>query len=724
MRKLAAVIALSALSLIAQTTDHQDNSRNAWNSSETILNPASLSSVQALGNYSVDGAVWAQTVVASGVKIGATTKNLAIVATMHGSVYAFDADLPASPPLWHAGPLVTSRPSYPSGAAFYGGEVGCLATPAVDLAAGHAFALCASSAPAWTLFELDLATGSVIASRNVTASVAGTGDPTGGDTVVGGNVVFYPAFELGRAGLTLANGNVYLAFSAWADTHPWHGWVLGYSTTTLAQIGAICTTPSGSGGGVWQSSGGLAVDATGNLYVATGNGTYDGGPDFAMTVLKLSPSLQILDWFTPSNYAALSTADADTSSGRVLLPPGAGLAVVGTKDFNVYSIRTACMGHLAGTVGGCTAPQIFATGSGTVGSASGVYGGAFASGVGYFPNTGGNLYSFALSWGAWDTTALATSSATFGFPGAQVAISSNGALGGIVWALAYATSGYSAPAATVLRALDPVSLAELWNSGTSLPNAPKFLTPTIANGKVYISTLSGVTVFGIPAPSSGGGSSIKVNGVTIVSTNLNNTTPAAPGGNTNVTWQADGSGNVSGYVPSGGGAPGMVQLAQQILASPAATVTFSSISAAYSNLVLTIAARSATSANSDDVYMQLNGDTTATYSRSYVGNTVSTVFNGSQSAVAKATIFSVTAANSPANTAGMARVELFDYARTVWQKQAVVQNVSPLGTTASMVVLSEGFNWASTAAINAILFGTVSGANFLTGSVFTLYGEL
>jgi hypothetical protein len=718
MRKLICILAFCVALVTGQTTDHQDNSRNAWNSAETILNPSVLSSVQVLGSYSVDGAVWAQPVIAPG------TPNVAIVATMHGSVYAFNADLPGSAPLWHAGPLVTSRTSYPAFTQFYGGEIGCLATPVMDVPNGHVFALCGSSAPSWTLFELDLKTGAVIGSVVVTASVAGTGD-TGADTVVGGNIVFYPAFELGRAGLTLANGNVYLAFSAYADTHPWHGWVIGYNASTLDQVGAICTTPNGGGGGIWQSSGGLAVDSAGNLYVATGNGTYDGTADFAMSVLKLSPSLQILDWFTPSNYASLSTADADTSSGRVLLPPGTGLAVVGTKDFNVYSIRTGCMGHLGGTVGGCTAPQIFATGSGTVGSASGVYGGTFASGVGYFPNTGGSLYAFALSWGSWSTTALATTSATFGFPGAQTTISSNGASSGLVWAVTFASSAFSSPQPSTLRAFDPVSLAELWNSGTSLPNAPKFAAPTIANGKVYVATLTGVTVFGIPAPSSGGGgSSIKVNGViTSMSTNLSNTTPAAPGGSTNVTWQADGSGNVSAYVanpPTGN----FVQIAQQILASPAATVTFSSIPATYSNLLLTVAARSATSNNSDNVYMQFNGDTGANYSRSYVGNTVTTVFNGSQSAVAQAIIFSVTAASSPANTAGMARVEIYDYSRAVWNKQATAINVTPLNTVAAMVGLVEGFNWANNAVVNAILLGLASGANFTTGSVFTLYGLL
>jgi hypothetical protein len=122
--------------------------------------------------------------------------------------------------------------------------------------------------------------------------------------------------------------------------------------------------------------------------------------------------------------------------------------------------------------------------------------------------------------------------------------------------------------------------------------------------------------------------------------------------------------------------------------------------------------------------MQFNGDTGANYSRSYVGNTVTTVFNGSQSAVAQAIIFSVTAASSPANTAGMARVEIYDYSRAVWNKQATAINVTPLNTVAAMVGLVEGFNWANNAVVNAILLGLASGANFTTGSVFTLYGLL
>ena len=53
----------------------------------------------------------------------------------------------------------------------------------------------------------------------------------------------------------------------------------------------------------------------------------------------------------------------------------------------------------------------------------------------------------------------------------------------------------------------------------------------------------------------GSGSSINVNGTLVASPNLNGTTPAAPGGDTNVTFQVDINGNVSAYVPTAASTP-------------------------------------------------------------------------------------------------------------------------------------------------------------------------
>ena len=106
-----------------------------------------------------------------------------------------------------------------------------------------------------------------------------------------------------------------------------NGWLIGYNETNLAQQGVFCVTPNGTEGAIWMGGAGPAVDAVGDIYFSTGNGTYDavtGGSDYSMSEVKLAvsgSSLSVLDFFTPSNEAHLSSKDLDLSSGGVVLLP-------------------------------------------------------------------------------------------------------------------------------------------------------------------------------------------------------------------------------------------------------------------------------------------------------------------------------------------------------------------------------------------------------------------
>ncbi len=487
-------------------TDHVDIGRTGWNPSETVLTPTAVAggSFGKTGVYSIDGYSYAQTLFIPSITIFSVIRNVAIAVTMHNSVYAFNADAPGSFPLWHTTLPITSRTSYPDDGFLLRMQVGCLSTPAADVTNSYLFVVCASDVPTWVLYKLDLTTGSILSSVVVTATVTGTGDTNGiADNTSGPNLIFYPYYELARSGLTIANNNVYVAFSAYDDTHPWHGWVMGYSESSLSQIGAICLSPNGFGAGIWHASGGVVVDGNGNLYVATGNGDYNGVKNFGNSVVKLSPTLVILDWYTPTNWAALLSGDLDISSGRPFIVPGTDLVVVGFKDFNIYSIHTSCMGHVGGTVGGCTAPQIFVTnGSGVTSFSSGVFGGMFMNGIGYFPVTNDKLYAFSLSGTTWNTTATTTSS-TFFPKGVQVEGSSNGALTGVVWGLSLKAAAFTVPVLGTLRAFNPSTLSELWNSDSTVVNqlgiVPKFVSPVIANGTVFVSGSNVITTYGLAA---------------------------------------------------------------------------------------------------------------------------------------------------------------------------------------------------------------------------------
>lgn len=504
------VLAFLLYSQIA--TDHVDTTRQGWYQNETILTPSNVvTGFGKLGKYTLDGPANAQPLVIHGVTIDSQAYDVLLVATMGNSLYAFDANNPGAAALWHTN-FGTPNSSYPNisesgNTLLWGVNLGCLSTPAVDVANALVYAVCSDSTQTWTLRKIDLTSGSVLASQTISGQVTGTGDPTGGDTTSGSNVVFYPRFELQRMGLTLANGNVYFGFGSYGDIHPWHGWAFAYDASSLSQVGIFCTSPNTFGAGIWGSGGGFAVDPSGNLIALTGNGPFDNTTGaYGESVIKLGSTLSLVDYFTPSNWSTLNTNDQDLSSGRGILVPGTTYAIAGAKDYNVYVVNTACMGHLGGTANDCTAPSLLTTGTVINDQHHGIYGGLFFNGLAFFPNTAGHIYSFTQSGHTF--TAATTSSATFEFPGATMAASSNGTSNGIIWAVTTSTSGGVATATTgTLRALNPSDLTEYWNSdGRTVDNVgtiSKFASPTIYNGKVFVATQdNSVEVFGLTSSSS------------------------------------------------------------------------------------------------------------------------------------------------------------------------------------------------------------------------------
>jgi hypothetical protein len=134
-----------------------------------------------------------------------------------------------------------------------------------------------------------------------------------------------------------------------------HGWVLGYDAQALNLVGVFSSTPNGWGAGIWQSGGGIASDAVGNLFVQTGNGSFDGhlgGQDFGDSIVKLQQSsagLNPVDFFTPYDQLSLSYQDLDVGSGNpLLLPdqpgPHTHELVGGGKEGTLYVVDRDAMG--------------------------------------------------------------------------------------------------------------------------------------------------------------------------------------------------------------------------------------------------------------------------------------------------------------------------------------------------------------------------------------------
>jgi hypothetical protein len=464
---------------------------------DLTLTPSNVSAATfgLLHTITLDGPqIHAQPLFVQGVTIGSGTFDLIIVATMNNTVWAVDAN--ALSVVWETnfGATYNTYPRYnvTQNNFYEGSPVGCMSTPAVDRARGLVFVVCAGSGGGLGLHELSLSTGAKLNAINITAQYPGTGDS--GDTVIDGELQFFAAQHEQRTGLVLANGNIYVAFSSYNDQHPWHGWVISYAESSLVQQAVYCTTPNGYGGGIWMSGDAPAVDSAGNLYVSTGNGDYDGTANFGNSVIKLSPSLTVLDWFTPSNWMTLESQDIDVSGGRIMLV-GDGTLLDADRDYRQYVLSTTCMGHLQGS--SCNPQLVTVPGSG-----AGIYGGLYFNGQIFVSASSGSIYNYSYANGAMAGSPTSSTSATFGHPGARVSLGVNGYNNAVLWATTSTSSALYAAQPGVLRAFNPATLMELYNSttnsGDALGTFPKFNVPMIVGGYVFVANWDGqLQVYGL-----------------------------------------------------------------------------------------------------------------------------------------------------------------------------------------------------------------------------------
>ena len=490
-------------------TQHYDNQRTGAIASETMLNTSNVNTTTfgKLFTDSVDAQVYAQPLYVSNVTIpDQGTHNVIYVATENDSVYAFDADT-GGPPLWQVSflsPGVTPIPASDTGCGQIVPIIGITATPVIDSATGTIYAVAQTKengAYFHRLHALDITTGSERPSSPIVISPSVQGS--------GGTVTFDTLRQKERAALLLVGNTVYLAASSHCDIEPYHGWLVGYDKSSLNQTSVFNTTPNGSEGAIWMSDGGMSADAEGQIYVSTGNGTFDantGGPDYGESFVKLDPSkLGVIDFFTPFNQATLSAADLDLGSGALMLVPdqpgpNPHLAVSAGKGATLYLVNRDNLGKF-----NSTADQVVGEISGQIGALFGTP--AYFNGRIYIISSGQPAVSFDLVNGnfASNTPSLAGSIAFTSESGTPV-ISANGTTNPILWAI----DGVNGTA--VLRAFDANKLAsELYdsaqNSARDLAGTyVKFTVPTVINGKVYVGADSQLNVYGLlaepsPAPS-------------------------------------------------------------------------------------------------------------------------------------------------------------------------------------------------------------------------------
>ena len=518
---LATLMALSLTAQVNVTTQHNDIGRTGQNTSEVILTPQNVSSGSfgKLFSVAVDGEVSAQPLYVSGLNIpGLGIHNVVFVATEHDSVYALDADTRMAP-LWQvtlldaahgAQPGAIPEPFSDTGCTNIAPEYGVTGTPVIDSSTGTLYVVSVSSEfgyPVQRLHALDVTTGleKFGAPVTIAATVPGTG--TGSSN---GLLSFDPKWQMQRAGLLLVNKNVYAAFGSHCDFSSFHGWLLGYSASTLKQTAVFVTTPNGFGGGTWMGGAGLSADTTSTyprIFMPTGNGTFDATPPLgtnsmnfgdSLVQLTLNNGIAVTDAFTPFDQAAFAASDVDVSSGGVLILPNQTgpyphLAVQLGKSGSIYLVNRDNLGGF-----NSTSNKIVQEVDGQV---SGLWGmPAYWNGNLYFWTSGSVLTQFTILNGVLSTAPVARENDVSLSLGITPSVSSNGNTDGILWTIDYA------PNPEVLTAYDATNIATTLYSSSTNPTrdsagpAAKFSVPTIANGKVYVIASGQLSVYGLTPP--------------------------------------------------------------------------------------------------------------------------------------------------------------------------------------------------------------------------------
>ncbi len=494
-------------------TYHNDIERTGQNLTESILTTTNINNVSnptpsfgKLYELSVDGLVDAQPLIKTQVTIKGAVHNVLYVVTENDSVYAFDADANGAP-LWQVSVLGTGEAASDNrGCGQVSPEIGITATPVIDPSAGPhgTIYLVAMSKNTTTgayfqrIHALDMTTGAEEFSGPVTVAATFAPGPA-----------FSPKQYKERAGLLLLNGQLITAWASHCDITPYNGWIMAYDQNTLAQTSVIDITPNGSEGAFWQAGGGIAADSTGNIYLLDGNGTWDttvntnGFPskgDFGNGFLKLSNSsgLQVEDFFEPFNTVSESNGDTDLGSGGAMVLPDMidqngltrHLAVGAGKDGNIYLVDRTNMGKW-NAANNNNAYQVIAGGLNNGEWAVPAY----FNGTVYYGGVNEPLDAFTFSLAKLAAMPTSSSAESYGYPGTSPSISANGTSNAIVWAVENGSGG------GVLHGYDATNLGtELYNSSKVAADSfsdNKFITPTIANGKVYVGTPSSVAVFGL-----------------------------------------------------------------------------------------------------------------------------------------------------------------------------------------------------------------------------------
>jgi outer membrane protein assembly factor BamB len=305
------------------TTFDHDSLRTGVDASGNSFSAATA----AWASPNFDGQLYGQPLVATG-RVFAATEN--------DTVYALAAD--TGQVLWsnHVG-----TPFNPSTIPGLCGNihptVGITGTPVIDAARAEIFVVATVASggnAAHVLIGLDIYTGSVELSEII--------DPAGSN----------PAYQLQRASLGLTAGRVIVGLGGNSgDCGPYHGLVVSAPEDGATPSVFTVANQAGDGqGAVWMGGAAPSIDAQGNVWLATGNSAHTSSGDSydqSDSVLKLSPTMQLLDSFAPSAWYADNGSDSDLGSTSPALLPDGLVFEVG-KSQVAYVLNQSNLGGIGG----------------------------------------------------------------------------------------------------------------------------------------------------------------------------------------------------------------------------------------------------------------------------------------------------------------------------------------------------------------------------------------
>jgi hypothetical protein len=513
-------VSVAAADAVSIPTFHVSANRSGLNSGETSLTPANVkpASFGKLFAYTIAGYAYGEPLIESSVSINGATHNVLYVATEQDEVYAFDAEhYGTGAPLWKVSLLKSGETPLTAGPILP--NLGVTSTPTIDPSTNTLYVVSAqktASGGTFRLNALNIATGAQKFGGPVTIHVSVPA--TNSDAVNGVESLTTACVQ--RAALLLANGNVYVGFGGCHS-----GWLVAYNAKTLALAGVFNASPNlngegayASAGGVWMGGGGPVADSSGNIYIVTGNGPWDGKTAFGDSILKFSPALKLEDYFTPQAYAYMNCNDADLAAGGLQLMPGTSELVAGGKMSKLYVVNSGNLGKETANDTGTKQTLEWGEGLSSAYSQSctdssgthtadinsfeifgtpAYYNGSIYLGVTPTSSSApGGVRQFTLSGGYLSAGTMTTPNVKEDTRGTTPFISSNGTNDGIVWMIDEGLplqNSAGPPTKAILRAYEAGDLSnELYNSSQSSADLPgygiKFTSPVVANGRVYVTT--------------------------------------------------------------------------------------------------------------------------------------------------------------------------------------------------------------------------------------------